>query len=127
MIQKIKEEDFEKLSQGDRIEFMLRLKNVKENSGGGNSWSIVKFTCILLGFLLLLAVSSYSVRETLFVSVMELISSIIRILPIFLLLAFLADVVSFYVSNKKQKELINKFFKITPTKIEAKNKDGRKK
>ncbi len=113
---KIKQEHFDKLSQLDRIEFMLRLKRIEDN-GYGVLYPFMKLMFIAMGFLFLVGINFYSINETIFISIFSLLSMVAKITVGAMIILTTLDMFSYYLSHKKIKELTNKFFKF---KVEVK-------
>jgi len=107
---KIKQEDFDKLPQRDRIEFLIRLKRIEERHEIGAGFYFVKVIFILIGFLILLSISSYNISEDLFISIFSLISKVCSIAIFGIIFCLGLDAISIYLYHKKIKGLTNKFF-----------------
>lgn len=107
----IKKQDFQKLKQLDRIEYMLKRNSIDYMP---THWTVgfVNTFALLFGFLTLLLVGSYSVTNELFFAVARCIKLLASMVIPFILLGLLVDLYSRYRYIKAKKELNAEFFKI---------------
>jgi len=114
----IKLEDFKKLKQNDRIEYLLRSNCLekRQSSTHFNWFSIVLFVFVLIGFIILLSMQFYIIEsyET-FITIFDLIkplSTIIFVVTAFGILGILWNLtLELVVFKKARKELEEEFFK----------------
>ncbi len=109
---KIDKEKFNKLKQLDRIEFRQKLNYINEYFGGFSVFGFINFSMIIMGFLLLLVLSSYNISKELFVSALNLIQPTLQLLLFGIFIILLLDIVSFILKIKRLRELEEEYFKI---------------
>ncbi len=115
---KIKQEHFDKLSQLDRIEFMLKLKRIEENNYGV-LYPFIKLMFMVIGFVMLLSIGFYNISKEVFLTLTSLRIPLMRLTIVGIIICLGIDTLSIYSSHKKIKELANKFFKF---KVEVRKK-----
>ena len=113
---KIKQEHFDKLSQLDKIEFMLRLKRIEEEDSN-ILYGFGKLMFMFIGFVMLLSIGFYNINEEVFLTLTSLWIPLLRWTIVGVIICLGIDMFSIYITHKKTKELINKFFKF---KVEVK-------
>ncbi len=115
---RIEQEHFDKLSQLDRIEFMLKCKRIEE-SCSSVLYSFGKLMFMLIGFVMLLSIGFYNISEEVFLTLTSLWVPLLRWTIVGTIICLGFDTLSIYITHKKTKELISKFFKF---KVEVKKK-----
>ena len=118
---KIKQEDFDKLPQLDRIEFMQRKRLLEENRSY-LLFSFLKLMFVIFGFILLLAMVSYNISKDLFLALFSLLDETINVAILGVILCGVIDIIKNVKLMKESKKLTEKFFDF---KVEAK-KNGKK-
>ena len=109
---KIDKEKFNKLKQLDRIEFRQKLNYINEYFGGFSVFGFINFSMIIMGFLLLLVLSSYNISKELFVSALNLIQPTLQLLLFGIFIILLLDIVSFILKIKRLRELEEEYFSV---------------
>lgn len=108
----IKKEDFKKLKQLDRIEYLLRLKRIEEKNKAGCLLFVFHLIAIICGILILVSILVFMVggKEALcnFAKAFPLISCG---LSFFFVLSLFTDLYNILRFNKERKELESEFFK----------------
>ena len=109
---RIDKEKFNQLKQLDRIEYRHKLNEIKEYFDGFGFFSFVNWSMIILGFVLLLAISSYSISEELFLSLLSIIFPLGKILIFLALFLLICEIIESFVKWKKIKELEEEYFSV---------------
>ena len=109
---KIDKEKFNSLKQMDRIEYRQKLNEIKESFDGMEIFSFVRFSMIMMGFILLLAFSSYNISKELFVIFFNILYPLGKILLIGGLMILFIDILLIFVNNKKINELNEEYFSV---------------
>ena len=107
---KIDKEKFNKLKQLDRIEYRQKLEEINLKCGKINLPGFINHSVYILGFILLLAISSYSINKEMFVSFLNIILPLSKLLLIVGFIIFIMDILGFFVKHKKINELNEEYF-----------------
>lgn len=109
----IKREDFLKLKQSDRIEYLLRLKRIEETNESDNSLDFGWKGIFMFGFFILVALGVGSIAGA------EAASSILGLYPklvfgfsLGLGICLIADILYITRYSKQKAELESEFFKV---------------
>ncbi len=120
---KIKEEDFDKLNQLDRIEYLLRIKRIDDRRISSGWFNLFKIYFFAISFIILISfIVVYNDSET----AVKLISTLVPITNVFRILIFVCLIIEIYsliTYVKNIKKLQNKFF---TEKLEIKTKRSKK-
>ena len=110
---KIKLEDFKKLKQLDRIEYILRYNRIGEKNQANCVFHAFIFFLFFLSFMILITITGYSAfGETFSNRFLQSLGLAIKIFYIWFLLAIILDVVAILNNYKAKKQLFNEYFKI---------------
>lgn len=111
----VEKEDFKKLKQSDRIEFLLRLKRIEDNNAACDS-ILLSLACWFTVMIMLfyIAFGIKFIIKNLFI-----FKIVFMLLILFLLLEQFYNIYLFIKSRKEEEELEKEFFEI-------KNKGGKK-
>ena len=110
----ITSEDFKKLKQNDRIEFMLKHNHLNENKDSlyFNWSSIICLLFALIGFIILLSMQLYIIGGyDSFISIFNLIAPLTQIMVIVVFFGVLWNLLWYIKFSKYRKELEEEFFK----------------
>jgi len=116
---KLTEEKFKELKQNDRIEYLLRKKEISENYSVGSFFSTIKLSCFVLFAILVLALLlRVNYGEQVFETLLNGLSSLGFFLGILIFAGFFIDLLNFFLGIKEKDELNKEFFdfKVTPKK-----------
>jgi len=116
---KLTEEKFKELKQNDRIEYLLRKKEISENYSIGSFFYIFKLSFIILFVILVLALllrANYG--EQVYINFLKGFSSLGFFLGILFFAGFFMDLLNLFLGIKEKDELNKEFFdfKVTPKK-----------
>ncbi len=109
---KIDKEKFNSLKQMDRIEYRQKLNEINEKLGNFGIFGFINFSMIVMGFILLLAFSSYNISKELFVSFFNILHPLSRFLVIGMVVVLLFDILGVLLKYKKINELNGEYFSV---------------
>lgn len=116
----IKQEDFDKLKQLDRIEYLQRYDRIVEQYSISNTWEIIVWSILVMPSVFLSSnLVLHSLTGKINQSLLHLASFSLSFAVVIILSLFMVRVVLLLIAMKKRKELSEKFFNF---KTEVKNK-----
>ena len=108
----IKKENFQKLKQLDRIEFRQRHSYLRDKYRGSLFFIFLTILCIILGFVLLIAISGYAAVGLDFcILMLNFFNIIFRIGGTIVIFGIVIDFLKRLIYLKKLKELEGEYFK----------------
>lgn len=109
---KIDKEKLNSLKQMDRIEYRQKLNEIKESFDGLNFPSFINSSLYLLGFVLVLAFSSYNISKELFVSIFNIFAPLARLIMIIGIFILLIDIGAAFLKKKEMRKLNEEYFSV---------------
>ena len=126
---KLKQEEFDKLSQLDRIEFRQKIENLEKSKMNYLPFLFLKSILLAIGFIILLGTSMYGTFPIEgVIKIFQLIPKILLIGIIIIIFLLIFDSINSIRFKKREKELYDAYFKfeVNPKKYgkeKRKNKD----
>ena len=107
----IHKEDFDKLKQLDRIEYMLRFNKLEENKPDSIAGGIIRDLLIyLFPFIIIVSMLGYLINVSIFIAVMRALSLIIYLAIPCIIIFCVIDIILAYRFKKKREDLEKEFF-----------------
>lgn len=108
-------ENYKKMKQGDRVEYLLLKENLKRKNIGGFSIKLSLFLCLIFPIYNILFILFSLLLNN--VSILIYFASISKIWIFGIVLAFVADLIISHLENKRDKKFDEDFFKGAMEKI----------
>ena len=107
----IQKEDFDKLKQLDRIEYILRFNKLEEHNPSSLAGGLIRdLVLYLFPFILIVAMLGYLINKIIFIAVIRALLIIINIAIPTIIIFFIIDLILIYKFKKKRESLDKEFF-----------------
>jgi len=105
--------EFEKLSQLDRIEYMLKRKRIQEKYEWGLVFWMIRFFIIVCAILFLFITTGYSAfGESFAISLSKKIPTLYYAFIICIIISLISDIINIILGTRAKSKLNKQFFKI---------------